>query len=67
MQGGTQHLKHVERASSRFAIMLHDSHKAVFDDGGVNLNSHRILGVASEGLHPEMQLYPTEEFMRSFS
>ena len=57
----TQHPEHIERASSKFAVMLHDGHKAVCDDSNVYLYSHRILSVAPEGLDSEMLLYPAEE------
>ena len=36
-QGVTQHPEHIERASSKFAVMLHDGHKAVCDDSNVYL------------------------------
>jgi len=60
-QGEIQHPEHVEGASSKLAVMLYNSHEAICDDGDVNLYSHRILGIAPEGLHPEMLLYPTEK------
>ena len=42
-------------------VVLHDGHKAVGDDGDINLRFHSILGSAPELLDSEVLLEPLEE------
>ena len=56
-----QHPEHIESASSKFTVMLHDGYKTICDNCNVYLYSHRILSIAPEGLDSEMLLYPAEE------
>jgi len=50
-----------EYGSADFEIMLNDGNEAVGDDGNMNLNTYRILGLSPKSLNLEMLLDPLEE------
>lgn len=56
-----QNTEDIERAPLEFAVVLDDSDQTVRRDCRIYLDSYGILGVAPEGLNPEMTLYPAKE------
>ena len=60
-QGTAQNAHHLIDVALQLEVVFNDSHEAVGDDSGINLDSDSILCVSPEGLHPQVLLYPFEK------
>lgn len=60
-QGATQYSHDLHNGTSKFEVVLNDTHEAIGDDCDMNLYSNGIITLSPKGLDSEMLLNPLKE------